>query len=47
MTESDTLTWVDNGRTFPAGSFLHYHPGSSHRPSTTTGVRILVFSATT
>lgn len=35
---------IDNGHRFPAGSFLHYSPGSSHRPSTETGVRILVFS---
>lgn len=35
---------IDNGERFPAGSFLHYQPGSSHRPSTDTGTRILVFS---
>ena len=35
---------LDNGARFPAGSFLHYHPGSSHRPGTETGARILVFS---
>ncbi|MFI6293410.1 cupin domain-containing protein [Nonomuraea sp. NPDC050790] len=34
----------DNGQTFPAGSFLHYHPGSVHQPGTRTGTRILVFS---
>lgn len=30
---------------YPVGSFLHYHPGSSHQPGTETGVRILVFGA--
>jgi quercetin dioxygenase-like cupin family protein len=35
---------IDNGHRFPAGSFLHYHPGSTHQPSTEAGVRILVFS---
>jgi quercetin dioxygenase-like cupin family protein len=35
---------IDNGHRFPAGSFLHYHPGSTHQPGTQTGVRILVFS---
>jgi quercetin dioxygenase-like cupin family protein len=35
---------IDNGLTFPAGSYLHYEPGSSHRPSSNIGARILVFS---
>src|SRR6266699_1142258 len=35
---------IDNGHTFPAGSFLHYQPGSSHQPSSRIGARILVFS---
>lgn len=35
---------LDNGVRFPAGSFLHYQPGSSHRPGTDIGARILVFS---
>jgi len=36
---------LDNGRRYPAGSFLHYWPGSRHRPGTETGARILVFTA--
>jgi quercetin dioxygenase-like cupin family protein len=40
-------TLIDHGYTFPAGSLLHYHPGSSHQPRTATGARILVFTAAT
>ena len=36
---------VDNGLRFPEGSFLHYWPGSRHRPGTETGARIIVFTA--
>ncbi|GLZ77017.1 putative anti-ECFsigma factor, ChrR [Actinorhabdospora filicis] len=35
---------LDNGVTYPAGSFLHYWPNSRHRPGTETGARILVFT---
>ncbi|MFC7546952.1 cupin domain-containing protein [Plantactinospora sp. GCM10030261] len=34
---------LDNGARFPAGSFLHYQPGSSHRPAADVDTRILVF----
>ncbi|MFY1686696.1 cupin domain-containing protein [Plantactinospora sp. WMMB782] len=34
---------IDGGRRYPAGSYLHYRPGSSHRPGTESGARILVF----
>ncbi|GIG70333.1 cupin domain-containing protein [Phytomonospora endophytica] len=36
---------LDNGRRYPAGSFLHYWPGSRHQPGTETGARIMVFTA--
>ncbi|MEV0649300.1 cupin domain-containing protein [Phytomonospora sp. NPDC050363] len=36
---------LDNGRRYPAGSFLHYWPGSRHQPGTESGARILVFTA--
>lgn len=35
---------LDNGVSYPAGSFLHYWPGSRHQPGTETGARILVFT---
>ena len=37
---------IEGERHFPAGSFLHYPPGTSHQPRTESGVRILVFGLT-
>jgi len=34
---------IEGEHHYPAGSFLHYQPGTSHQPRTETGVRILVF----
>lgn len=32
---------IEGERRFPAGSYLHFAPGSSHRPRTETGVRLI------
>lgn len=35
---------IEGARRFPAGSWLHFLPGSAHRPRTETGVRLLGFN---
>jgi len=32
---------IEGERRFPAGSYLHFAPGSSHRPRTETGLRLI------
>lgn len=32
---------IEGERRFPAGSYLHFAAGSSHRPRTETGVRLI------
>lgn len=32
---------IEGERHFPAGSYLHFAPGSSHRPRTETGLRLI------
>ncbi|MCL1634218.1 cupin domain-containing protein [Luteimonas sp. SX5] len=32
---------IEGDRRFPAGSYLHFAAGSSHRPRTETGVRLI------
>src|SRR3546814_15715389 len=34
---------IEGDRRFPAGSWLHFLPGSSHDPRTATGLRLLGF----
>jgi anti-sigma factor ChrR (cupin superfamily) len=36
---------VENGREFPAGSYLYYPPGTEHRASSPSGCTILVWNA--
>ncbi|HEY9476714.1 MAG TPA: cupin domain-containing protein [Mycobacteriales bacterium] len=38
---------LEGGDRYPAGSYLHYRPGSHHQPGTETGVRILVLGPIT
>lgn len=35
---------IEGDRRFPAGSWLHFLPGSAHRPRTETGLRLLGFN---
>jgi hypothetical protein len=35
---------IEGDRIYPAGSYLLYHPQSSHRPRTETGVRLFGFN---
>jgi len=35
---------IEGDRRFPAGTWLHFLPGSSHRPRTGTGLRLLGFN---
>lgn len=32
---------IEGDRRFPAGTYLHFAPGSSHRPRTETGLRLI------
>jgi hypothetical protein len=36
---------VENGRAFPAGSYLYYLPGTDHYASSSAGCTILVWNA--
>ncbi|QKG56134.1 cupin domain-containing protein [Hymenobacter sp. BRD128] len=36
---------VENGREFPAGSYLYYPPGTEHRASSPSGCTILVWNS--
>lgn len=35
---------IEDDRTIPAGSFVHFGPYSQHRPRTVTGVRLFGFN---
>ncbi len=36
-------TWMEGDRTYKAGDFIHYQPGTSHQPTTPTGGRLVSF----